>query len=272
MTKPKRVGFTLIELLVVIGIIAILIGLLLPAVQKVRQAVLRTQDANNIRQIGLAVHNCNDNNSKLPPAYGNFPNPGGAVGPPAGLGTLQYFLLPYLEQGPLYYQTTVTSDFICVPLKIFINPADPTMPGGGMVMGMGGSSYASNYLVFGSTPGGQAQIPSTFPDGTSNTLLFSQNYTICGSTMYMWNMGMGVTPPTWPYYYNPSANYLSLPLPQFGPVPSQCDPSRLQSPYSGLILGGLADGSVRTISAGTSAYSWNLALNPSDGLVFDSSW
>jgi prepilin-type N-terminal cleavage/methylation domain-containing protein len=275
----NRAAFTLIELLVVIAIIAVLIGLLVPAVQKVREAAARTQDANNLKQLGLAVHGCNDDYGRLPPAYGTFPNPAGAVGPPAGLGTLQYFLLPYLEQDAAYKSTTITSDNIMgTPLKVYMGPADPTMPPGGIVMSMmmggpyGGCSYASNYLVFGGTPGGQARIPATFTDGTSNTILFAPIYTDCNGIQSMWSMGCCGNPPTWPYFYNPATDYLRLPLPQMRPALSRCDPALLQSPYSGTILIGLGDGSVRNLSSGVSPYSWNLGLNPSDGQAFDSSW
>src|SRR5437879_878349 len=94
----RRGGFTLIELLVVIAIIAILIGLLVPAVQKVREAAARAQCQNNLKQLGLAMHNYHGVFKKFPRNYLQ-------VGTNAWEAlSANYFLLPYLEQQPLYNQ------------------------------------------------------------------------------------------------------------------------------------------------------------------------
>jgi prepilin-type N-terminal cleavage/methylation domain-containing protein/prepilin-type processing-associated H-X9-DG protein len=100
-----RKGFTLIELLVVVGIIAILTGLLLPAVQKVREAAARSQCANNLKQLGLAAHNYESVWRKLPPGAGPIPKE-----PKDDRASLQVLLLPYVEQANKYAQFDLTAN------------------------------------------------------------------------------------------------------------------------------------------------------------------
>jgi len=139
MTPKRRSGFTLIELLVVIAIIAVLIALLLPAVQQAREAARRSQCKNNMRQLGLALHNYHDTLNTFPPGYVSAGTSGHQVDAINGFGW-GAMILPYLEQSNLYNQiqfssrihdgtsTTGNQSLLKTSLGTFLCPSDPSSP------------------------------------------------------------------------------------------------------------------------------------------------
>src|SRR5260221_13616132 len=130
--RYRRGGVTLVELLVVIGIIAVLIGLLLPAIQKVRSAAARVQSLNNLKQIALACHHFYDVNGTLPPAQGARWPGQGVIGP------VHFHILDFIEQGPVlrnaegprgFARWDVNGTFGKV-IPIYLSLSDPTVTNG----------------------------------------------------------------------------------------------------------------------------------------------
>jgi prepilin-type N-terminal cleavage/methylation domain-containing protein len=249
---PRRRAFTLIELLVVIAIIAILIGLLVPAVQKVREAAARTQSQNNLSQIAKAVHNYASTYKALPlnTTWQSYPSQNSVIGTPF------FALLPFMEQDPMYkssytpvYSITVSS-WGSNPSKTaagynayqainvrgvipsYVNPADPTVgsttplqvvssgqaQAADIKNDISGSplSYIYNALVFYEYNYGTSydqKLPLTkISDGTSNTVAFAEAYTRCDPS-YMWDLYFR----TWNYTEDWWCYYKYLPYFDYGP-------------------------------------------------------
>jgi prepilin-type N-terminal cleavage/methylation domain-containing protein len=185
----RRKAFTLIELLVVIAIIAVLVGLLVPAVQKVRSAAARMQSCNNAKQIALAVHNYHDTNSKVPPLADRV------KGTTGNFASLHYFILPFIEQDAIYKMgqdnngvwERSPNNAASIKIKTYISPRDPSMPPDVWREANGGTwaicNYGANHSIFGVPCGTNTISPLTLAsiqDGTSNTVGFAEQYGRCG--------------------------------------------------------------------------------------------
>jgi prepilin-type N-terminal cleavage/methylation domain-containing protein len=328
--RTSRGAFTLIELLVVIAIIAILIGLLLPAVQMVRESASRLQCQNNLKQIALAVHNHSDARSQQLPFLTDT-TPGTFTG--NHLVSMFYMLLPYIEQEALYrmydrnnpssyYLDSATSPGLAstiIPLYLcpsdntnptnstytcwtYVVPAPPIPYQATYTGRYACGNYSANGMVFRSN---SARLPFSMPDGTSNTIMFAENYQVCNNSYVFWGygsngpacasyaflpLGQGGTTgrfaPDSPLRINSARQvYGKLGLDTAGPgtvtkavpfqvVPSQaeCDSSLPQTSHAAGLPVAMADGSVRVVSGGVSQLTFWAATTPHGNDALGSDW
>jgi prepilin-type N-terminal cleavage/methylation domain-containing protein len=252
----NRRGFTLFELLIVLALVVSLFGLLLPALQKVREAADRTKCTNNLHQIMIAAHNFDATNQVLPPAIGPMP------GKP-GDGTVFFHLLPYVEQDNLFANghdengdpTPWGGEVYSGKVPVLLCPSDGTGGRDHLYQDwLATSSYAANYLVFETGGATLARIP----DGTSNTMGLAERYQICNDVPCAWAYSSDTE-------WAPICARFCYAKFQMHPLPGQCNPALPQALHASGIQIAMLDGSVRTVANSGSPQTWYYACTPNGG-------
>lgn len=292
--RSTRPAFSIIELLLVMALIGVLVGLLLPAVYRVREAAYRMSCQNNLRQLVIAAHHCHDAHEQLPPQFGVFSH---------GHGSLFYHLLPFVEGDTTYraghdpeagrfdpgWHADGQGGWINLAgvskpagwpgghmVKTYRCPSDYSL-GNARDWANGDASYASNFQVFGQpvTNGwqGGARLPADFPDGTSTTLLFAEKLARCdgpptvdsaspAGTLWARGFdGLDLLSPVFARSWGPGSGgaapttaFLVQPRPFLGPG-AACIAAVASTPHSVMSVA-FADGSVRAYSGATPKTTW----------------
>lgn len=284
----SRSGFSLLELLIVVAILAVLVGLLLAAVQRVRVEAARTQSLNNLRQIILATHQLADQNaSKIK----NLPKSEKLKVYPHDLPIFTA-ILPWTrgEHRPLDWTSPADvanyHEFYHPNLKVYISPGDPSLAADPFKNPWGVTSYAYNILAF----DGVITLPFSFRDGTGSTVAFSEHYYYCGKRLERFDYS-DVAPPTNPGEFGGGRRPTIADAAWHGVVPVT-DPATgqtvgsvrgmtfqvcprvedatsdvAQTPFPGGLPVALFDGSVRTLSPGIDEHVFWSLITPNGGEV-----
>jgi prepilin-type N-terminal cleavage/methylation domain-containing protein/prepilin-type processing-associated H-X9-DG protein len=278
-----RRAFTLIELLVVIAIIAVLIGLLVPAVQKVREAANRMSCLNNLKQLGLALHNYHDVNGYFPYRTLVGVTATGGNAPAPNLWAWGAFLLPYIEQSALHDQlrpgfgsippVSGTADprtpLVLTPIKVYICPSDTGPVLNNRLGGYSKTNYPVSKAIADAGPAGRKIRMAAITDGTSNTLMLAERANPAGGlpfahigAIWITQVGSNVSMSFEPGFMN-----VSMPATGFNASGGCCnsagDPNDIKSASNSMHPGGaqfaFCDGSAKFIRQTIEYFPANLA-------------